>query len=228
MKVSVIVPNHDRDLSVLMKSLPYGIEFIEVNLGLERSRQRNIGIEKAEGEALLILDSDQSISKGLIQECIQLVEKGFSSVYIPEVIVATSFFGRIRKFEREFYTGTAIDVPRFVLKSACPMFDETLSGPEDADWGNRIPGLRTISKNVLFHHDDISFMEYCRKKAYYTKSMKRYAAKWPEDKCLKIWYRCFWVFIENWKWMKILRHPILSLGILFLLIIRGVIYYGNR
>jgi hypothetical protein len=172
----------------------------------------------------LILDSDQSVSPGLIKECLELIEAGFTCVYIPEIIVAKSFFGRIRSFEREFYTGTAIDVPRFVRKDHCPMFDPDLNGPEDSDWGHRIKGFRATSVNPLYHHDDISFLEYCRKKAYYTKSMKKYAEKWPDDKCLNIRYRCFEVFVENGKWKKLLRHPVLTLGILFILITRGIIY----
>lgn len=226
--VSVIVPNHGRDLTTLKKSLPEGVEFIEVNLGLERSEQRNIGIKKSTRPFVLILDSDQSISPDLIDECIKTSMQGIYSLYIPEVIVAKSWFGKIRKFEREFYTGTAIDVPRFVNKAHCPMFDVTLNGPEDSDWGNRIDGKRAITKNVLYHHDDISFFEYCRKKAYYSKSMKKYAEKWPNDKCLSLTYRCFTVFIENNKWKKLVRHPLLALGIFFILIVRGIVYYANK
>ena len=227
-KVSVVVANHNRNLSVLRASLPPGVEFIEINRGFERSKQRNMGIMEAKGKYLLILDSDQSISPGLIEECVDLMEMGVSAVYIPEVIVARSFFGRSRAFEREFYTATAVDVPRFVRADVCPFFDETMSGPEDADWGNRIPGIKATSMNVLFHHDDIGFFEYCRKKAYYTKSMKRYAEKWPNDPCLNIKYRVWTVFTENGKWRKLLKHPVLSLGILFVLMVRGIIYATAR
>lgn len=229
-KVTVIIPNHSRDLTVALQSIKnstYHADALEINRGFERSLQRNMGIVEAKGEYLLFLDSDQSISPGLIQECVELMDCGYSCVYIPEVIVAKSFFGRIRAFEREFYTGTAVDVPRFVKNKCCPMFDTGLNGPEDSDWGNRIEGLRSVSQNVLYHHDDIPFLEYCKKKAYYSKSMKRYADKWPNDRCLDLTYRCVTVFVEKGKWKKILRHPILSLGIIFVLIVRGIIYYVN-
>lgn len=228
MKVSVVVANHGRDLTVLKESLPLYVEFIEVNLGMERSAQRNIGIQRAKGDIILWLDSDQSISEGLIEEIIDKIRCGYTAVYIPEIIVAKSFFGKIRKFEREFYTGTAIDVPRAVARLQCPLFDETLNGPEDADFGQRIRGMKSTTKLPLYHHDDISFSEYCKKKAYYSKSMARYKEKWPDDKCLNLKYRCFDVFVENGKWKKLLRHPILTLGVIFLLITRGFIYYGNK
>lgn len=232
MITSVVIPNHNRDIEPIIQSLASStqtkIDVNIVNWGMERSYQRNAAIRSADGNAILVLDSDQTVSPGLIKECWELINMGYSCVYIPEVIVANSFFGRIRAFEREFYTGTAIDVPRFVRRDCCPLFDETLHGPEDSDWGNRIPGLRATSKSVLYHHDDISFGEYCRKKAYYTKSMKRYSEKWPKDPCLNFKYRCWTVFTEKGKWKKLLRHPILTLGIIFVLITRGVIYYANR
>lgn len=226
--VSVIVPNHGRDLTILRNSLPPWIEFIEVNLGKERSYQRNFGIQKAKGEYLLILDSDQSISPALIYECVYLMRLGYSCVYIPEVIVAKSFFGKVRKFEREFYTGTEIDVPRFVRKDCCPKFDEELHGPEDSDWGHRIPGFRATSKNVLYHHDDISPMEYFRKKAYYAESLKKYRNKWPACKCLSFKYRVWDVFTEKGKWKKMVKHPILTICMYAIIIARGFIYARAR
>lgn len=231
MKVSVVCPNHGRDISKLKASLimsDYPSELVEIDRGMERSVQRNIGIKEATGDIILWLDSDQSVSPKLIRECVELIQCGISAVYIPEVIVAKSFFGKIRAFERTFYTGTAIDVPRAVLKKVCPMFNTELNGPEDADFGRRIPGIKVVSRNVLYHHDDISFLEYCRKKAYYTKSMRRYAELNPDDPCLKLSYRCWTVFVENRKLLRLLRHPILTIGIIFLLAVRGAIYYANK
>lgn len=232
MKVSVVVPNHKRNIDILTESVKSStyrdIELIIIDRGLERSLQRNMGISEATGEAFLILDSDQSVSKGLISECVNLINIGYSCVYIPEVIIAKSFFGRVRAFERTFYTATAIDVPRFVKKSVCPLFDTSLNGPEDADWGNRINGIRATSRNPLYHHDDISFFEYCRKKAYYSKSMRAYQKKWPNDRCLNFKYRCWTVFTENGKWKNLLRHPILTLGIVGVILTRGIIYLCNR
>ena len=233
MLVSVVVPSHKgRDLTPLIESVKRSThtntELIIVDEGLERSKQRNIGMQRAKGDAYLILDSDQSISPNLIAECVVRCRHGFSSCYIPEIIIAKSFFGKIRAFERTFYTGTAVDVPRFVLRLRCTPFDETLTGPEDADWGRKIRGYRTTTKSVLYHHDDVSLLEYVRKKAYYTKSMNLYMKLNPDDQCINIWYRCVTVFIENGKWRNLIKHPILSIGIAFILLIRGVIYYAKR
>lgn len=228
MKVSVVVANHGRDISVLKSSLPPNVEFIEVDVGLERSAQRNIGIKKSTGDIVIWLDSDQSLSPGLVDEIQRWLSAGYTCCYIPEIIVAKSFFGKIRAFERTFYDATAVDVPRAVLKTHCPLFNEDLHGPEDADWGNRIPGMRALTKKPLYHHDDIGFIDYFRKKAYYTKSMKRYAELNPQDKVLDFKYRCFTIFVEDGKWKKLLRHPILSVGIFLVVFVRGIIYLKNR
>ena len=227
--ISVVVPNHGRDItrlkdSVLSASEYINTELIVIDAGLERSEQRNIGIKQSKRDIILWLDSDQAVSKGLLVECVIKIAEGADSLYIPEIIVADSFFGKIRAFERSFLTGTAVDVPRAVLRSVCPLFDTDFNGPEDADFGNRIPGNRGVTESVLYHHDDISLLEYIKKKAYYTKSMKKYAEKWPDDPCLRLRYRCFTVFTENGKWKKLLKHPILTAGVILLLILRGVIY----
>jgi len=224
MKTSIICANHGRDTSVLRNSLPLNVEYIEINQGLERSVQRNMAIRQAKGDIIIWLDSDQSLGPGVVKECENLISTGYTSVYIPEIIVAKSFFGRIRAFERSFLTGTSVDVPKAVLRRCCPLFNEELHGPEDADFGNRIIGLRAVSKSVLYHHDDIPFYKYCQKKAYYSKSMDKYKELNPDDRCLNIWYRCVTVYTEKGKWKKLLRHPILTLGLIFLLVIRGIIY----
>ena len=224
----MICANHGRDIKKLRDSLPRGVELFEVNCGLERSAQRNIGIRHCKGDMVIWMDSDQYFGPGTVKECEFLLKIGYSAVYIPEIIITRSFFGAIRAFERTFYVGTAIDVPKAVLRSKCPYFDETISGPEDALWGSQIKGLRAVSKGVLYHDDDKGFWDYCKKKAYYSKSMRRYTELNPNDKCLNLKYRCWDVFVENGKYKELLKHPILSLGIVFLLIVRGAIYYANR
>jgi hypothetical protein len=195
------------------------VELIVVDEGKERSMQRNVGIDRATGGFLLFLDSDQEVSSTLIEECVLRD----CAVYIPEIIIAKGIFGAIRKWERCFYTGTSVDVVRFVPKG-CPRFDETMSGPEDSDWDRRILDKRQISVSPLYHNDNISLLDYLKKKAYYIQSMKRFAEKWPKDKILNFKWRCWGVFMENGKWKLHFKHPFLSLGMFFIIFLRGLIY----
>jgi glycosyltransferase involved in cell wall biosynthesis len=230
--VSVIIPIRPKeDISLVLSSLNNStyknIEIIVVDEGLERSDQRNIGIARAKGEYLLILDSDQAVSPVLIEECVTLAKFGYSAVYIPEVIKTKGLFAYIRNWERQFYTATPIDVVRFVRKD-CPYFDNTMSGPEDSDWDRRVEGRRLTSVSPLYHYDNIGVLDYFRKKAYYSKSMRRFADKHPNDKVLDWKWRCFGVFLENGKWKKFLARPDLTILVLGIIFIRGLIYYAKK
>ena len=231
--VSIVVPTHGyRNLEKLKNSVESSLyqnfELIIVNRNQERSIQRNYGIDQSQGEFLLWLDSDQAISPFLLTECVSMMQKGYDALYVPEIIVANSFFGRVRAFERTFYTGTAIDCVRFLRLSICPRFDLGLHGPEDSDFDRRVKGKRGITHNVLYHHDDISIHSYFLKKAYYADSLKAYSIKNPKDKCLNAYYRCIGVFLENRKWISLLRHPILSFCVVLIIVIRGFIYVFKR
>ncbi len=231
--VSIVCPTHGfRNLEPLKNSIENSLyknfELIIVNRNQERSLQRNYGIDQAKGEFLLWLDSDQGISSFLLNECVSMMQKGYDALYIPEKIVANSFFGRIRAFERTFYTGTPIDCVRFLRLVNCPRFDTELHGPEDSDFDRRVSGKRGITRAFLYHYDDIKPHEYFLKKAYYAKSLSKYLEKNPGDKCLDPVYRCFTVFVENGKWKNICLHPVLSIGIIFIIFVRGLIYVTKR
>jgi len=227
-KVSVVVPNHGRDISAIRAvcdPMPE-VELLEVDLGLERSAQRNIGICSAEGEYIFVLDSDQVPTRALIYDCIAIMERnpGCNGIYIPEIIRGEDWFTKLRNYERQFYTGTCIDCVRFVRAKICPLFDESMSGPEDADWDLRIPAIKLVSRFPLYHDDHISFKDYLKKKSYYTRSMSKFLENNPEAKVLKFRYRVFGVFMEHRKWRKLLRHPILAVKLYFLIFLRGIIY----
>jgi glycosyltransferase involved in cell wall biosynthesis len=233
--VSVIIPTTKKELHLaercvysVQNSTYKKIEIIVVCEGLERSEQRNIGIERAKGEFLFFLDSDQYVSPELIKECVEIMHCGYGAVYIPEEITAMDWFGKLRNWERGFYVGTPIDVVRFVKAEGCPKFCVDLRGPEDADFCRRVKGLRTISENCLYHRDEVTLITYLKKKAYYSKSMKLYALKNPDDLCLNFWWRCCFVFLEKGKWRRFISRPDLAIAVLTLIFARGVVYLWKR
>ena len=228
-KVSIIIPTHKpiKPEQCLALGEYKDIEVIIVCEGLERSAQRNIGIDRATGKYLMFVDSDQVITPALVEDCRRRI-KWRGGLYIPEIIKTPGWFGRLRNWERQFYTGTAVDVVRFVRAYRCPRFDESLHGPEDSDWDRRIEGGKGISKLPIFHYDNVGVLSFFKKKAYYTKSMARFAKKWPNDKILKPGWRLWGVYTERGKWRILLRSPFRALVMFAMLFVRGVIYLCGR
>lgn len=230
--VSIVIPvvRNDKHIAEcvehIKKSTYTNYEIIIVDEGLERSAQRNIGIKRAQGEFLLWLDSDMMISPGLIEECVGIYSRRgqVNGIYIPEKIVTPGWFGSLRNWERQFYTGTLVDVMRFVRLRDCPLFDESLHGVEDSDWERQFkPGPRYISTAHFNHHDKVDLWKYLKKKAYYAQCLVQYKRKNPADKLLTLKYRCFDVFVQDGKWKRLIKSPHMTIGVMLLLLARGVI-----
>lgn len=231
-EISIIIPiRRNEDISRVISSIktqniynPEKHEIIIVDENKERSTQRNIGISKASGKYIAIVDSDQLFEQGLLADILQKMDSGYDALYVKERIIGTNWFDKVRNWERQFYTGTAVDCVRIVKKNICPIFNEQLTGPEDADFDRRIAGKKGVTDKFFLHDDSIGIIKYFQKKAYYAKSMGLYRAFYPKDKVLNPFWRCFGVFFENKKWKLVIKNPIFFICVMGIILIRGVIY----
>lgn len=209
------------------------------NYGPERSAQRNFAVNHAVGKYILYLDADMILSKDVVSECVKKCEEqGYIALYIPEEIVGRGFWIKVRNFERSFYNATCIDAVRFVRKDKfleIGGFDENLTGPEDWDFDRRIKevGEVNIINSLIYHNErEFNLKKYINKKSYYAQSFNKYIKKWGRNdplikKQLGFRYRYFRVFIENGKWIKILSHFVLTLGMYLLRFLLGLAYLNN-
>ena len=198
----------------------------------------NLGWQMSRGEWVIVLDADMIIPPETVEEILSVTQG--DAYWIPEVRTGSGFRVKARNFERSFYDGTCVDALRLFRKGILEKtggYDENLiAGPED--WELDIRVLATgakcaVLKNHLIHNEKrLTFKKMLEKKAYYTKSFAAYKEKWRGHIVVRRqfspWYRFVGVFIENGKWKKILRHPILFLGVIFERLAVGLVYLFNK
>jgi len=211
------------------------------NRGPERSTQKNFGIQQSGGEYFLHLDADMALEENVVKECVEkiLKDKNIIALYIPEIVLGKSFFCRVRNFERGFYDGTVIDGVRFINREKfleAGGFDEKLYACEDWDLDTKLKklGKFDIIKSPLYHDETkFSLEKYLSKKSYYSKNIDVYIRKWGKNdpdvkKQFGFYYRFIGVFIENGKWKRLFRHPLLVMGMLVLKFFVGLIFISAR
>ena len=142
----IVVDNNSTD-----KTFEIALKFTNkvFNKGPERSTQRNYGMAKiACGKYVMFLDADMILGPKATEACVSMIENGnWIALHIPEYVLGTKYFTRVRRFERSFYNGTVIDGARFFKKSTFIKvggFDETMSGPEDWDIDKKIKQIGSI------------------------------------------------------------------------------------
>ncbi|MCB1189590.1 MAG: glycosyltransferase family 2 protein [Flavobacteriales bacterium] len=99
-------------------------------------------------------------------------------------------------------------------------------------------GVTNPDNLPCFYHNekDFSLKWYLKKKKYYSKSLGNYISKWGKDdpdlqKQLGVWYRYFFVFVEDTKFKKIFAHPIYFVSMylnLFFVGLTFLLYRGKK
>ena len=248
----IVVDNASTDAT---KRIAADLGATVLDKGPERSAQRNLGWRTATAGWVVVLDADMILPEVTIAEILAVAARPESAPYqdgrvetparplaywIPEIRTGSGIRVKARNFERSFYDGTCIDALRLFHRSVLEKtggYDENLiAGPED--WELDIRVLATgakcaVLKNHLIHNEkQLTLKRMLEKKAYYTKSMATYQAKWKDHPALKkqfgLYYRFLGVFVENGKWKKLVRHPILAFVMYFERFAVGLTYLLNR
>ena len=234
----IVVDNYSEDKTAEIAQ-EFGAKVFQ--LGPERSAQRNYGVKKAQGKYILYVDADMRLSQKVIEECVNYceVDAGVSGIYIPEIIVGEGFWIKVRRFERSFYDGTVIDAVRFIPKAIFQKvggFDLCYPGGEDWDFDKKIrsSGKTIVADSCLFHDEgNFNLRRYLEKKNYYSNGLEAYKEKWGTGdldvrKQFSPWYRFVGVFVEQRKFIKLLEHPVLTLGMYYLRFRVGWLYMFRK
>lgn len=248
----IVVDNGSTDRT---KEIAAGLGAIVLDKGPERSAQRNLGWRTAKNQWVVFLDADMILPEPTICEILVIASFEFQvsnggespetnletplAYWIPEVRTGEGLRTKARNFERSFYNGTCIDGLRLFHRSLLEKtggYDENLFAAEDWDLDIRIlaTGVKcgVLKGNLIHNEKRLTYKRMLEKKAYYTKSFAAYKAKWPDHPAVKKqfspFYRLVGVFVENGKWLKILRHPILFALVMFERVSVGVVYLANK
>lgn len=154
--------------------------------GPERSAQRNLGIERANGEWVLWLDSDMVLPPDAIEVAVRTARQtGATGVALPERTIGDGFWTACRALERECYLNQPwLHNPRLVRRDYLlgdGGFHLSMSGPEDADLRMRMrgDGSRIELAPVVVDHDEgrLTLGDVLRKRYYYGRSIPAFAAR---------------------------------------------------
>ncbi|NCT55864.1 glycosyltransferase [bacterium] len=196
--------------------------------GMERSENRNMGIQKSSGDYLLLLDADMILTAGVVEECVNIMIKDpqIKTITVPEKSIGDSFWAKCKAFERNFYFiegDTAVEASRFFEKKAVVNvggYDANITGPEDWDLPERInleyPKKARTKSYIIHNEGNVSLFKLMKKKNYYAKLahvyMKKHSVSTFSTKTI---YFLRPVFYKHWKlWFK---NPVIGLGTIFML-----------
>ncbi|NJL97293.1 glycosyltransferase [Candidatus Gracilibacteria bacterium] len=205
--------------------------------GPERSSQRNLGIKKSTGKYCLILDSDQYLGSKVIQECVEIIEnnKNIQACFIPEETLASGFWGKCKKFERDFYLigDISAEAARFYIRENLlqldpPGFDETQTGSEDWDLTDRYIGrfgnYSRCQDRIIHDEGKINLKNQIAKKRYYSRlGISNYLLKGPTYRRIPFPLRPSVLK----QFYKLPLHPILTIGTIYMKFVEGLTIFSN-
>lgn len=198
--------------------------------GPERGSQKNYGMRKATGKFILFIDSDMELTPTVVAECVRAItsHKKAGGVIISERSVGTSFWVKVRDFERSFYAKTSIESARFfplAIAKKVQGFDENIIFYEESTLPQKIKqsgfnvGLR-ITSEILHHEDHFSLVPWLQKKYYYGKSAYVHArnASDAQKAQTSVVYRVL-LFLQH---KRFYTKPLYAGGVLLLKSLEGI------
>jgi glycosyltransferase involved in cell wall biosynthesis len=186
-----------------------------------RSLQRNIGWQHAHGSAVLFVDADMILDPLVITACQEVFDRDLSTValVIPETSYGSTFWARVKSFERSFYQGIwwmeATRCIRRDVLEATGGYDQALIGGEDWDLDERIRSYGSIGRihpRIWHNEQDLTLRQTQSKKAHYASTLQTYANKHPHRarRQLSLVWRVGLFLRRPW---QLTSHPILSMGL---------------
>lgn len=196
---------------------------------------RNMGIANSTGKYLLFLDSDQTLSRSLVKECVtKCTNEKAGMARIPEIFVGKGFWSSCSATWKNYYEeieqkyGTRINLfhgePRFFVKELilrAGMFDTALLWGEDYDLYEKLKKMNvkeTLCKSEIYHYENESLRKLLLKNLRYGRSMPVFLHQTKKRIFPSMFRHALLTLIEI---LKNSKSPAMICGCAFLLYLRG-------
>lgn len=185
-----------------------------------RSLQRNIGWQATDSPVVLFVDADMVLDPMVISECQRVFENESEVVglVIPERSFGSTFWARVKAYERSFYQGVWwMEAARCFRRGnleAVGGYAPSLIGGEDWDLDERIRQqgiVRRIGHAIWHNEQALSLANIRQKKGHYRTTLQAYADRHPKraKSQFSLLARLF-LFLRRPLW--VVGHPILFLA----------------
>jgi len=162
----------------------YGCRIIESSYG--RSKSRNLGVQYANYNNLLFLDSDMEVTIDVLKSSINCYK--CDALIFKEITIGNNFIAKIRKYERTGLFGTVYpEAPRCIKKNIFTNlggYNESMEGFEDLDLHSRLMkngfNIQWDSAIIYHHEDDIGFLKYLKKRKFYSLYLNNFKSMNPD------------------------------------------------
>ena len=194
--------------------------------GVERCAQRNLAVQLAKGEYVLLIDQDMRLSPGVVGACVAAMQANPSlvAVIIPEESFGEGFWAQCKKLERSFYVGVPwMEGARFCRRAAFLAvggYDESLVSGEDWDLSQRLAARGPIGRvDAFIYHDEgrLGLAKTIRTKYFYATKFAPYARKQEHSaavaKQTSVFAR-YALFLRQPR--RLFANPFVGLGMLFM------------
>lgn len=230
----VVVDNNSSDATC---AIAEELADVVLHRGPERSAQRNAGIEAAQGDWVVWLDSDMYLPPEAISAALATADAaGADAVALPERTIGEGFWTKCRALERECYLNVPeLHNPRVLRREFMQgdgAFDTRMSGPEDADLRLRMnaAGRHVVAlAPIMVDHDEgrLTLRTIFEKRVYYGQSLPELVIKHPG--AVNDQFRLLmWAYAKNWR--VLVRHPFLTVctGLMRLMEAAGYLVGSRR
>lgn len=182
--VRLIVVDNDSSDATAQVAQQYADVFLVG--GPERSAQRNKGIQAAQTEWIVWLDSDMILPPRSLEVALDTArDTGADGVALPERTIGDGFWTACRALERECYLDQPwLHNPRLLRRSfmlSDGEFHLAMSGPEDADLRMKMrrDGYRIELAPIVIDHDEgrLTLKDVFGKRYYYGRSIPAFASE---------------------------------------------------